>query len=81
MSSLRSRNGGIFSGRTFKPVIQILAKLALLQRRAQIDVGGGDHAHIHVPDLVAAQPLEFAILQDAQQLHLDGREARRRSRP
>ncbi len=55
-----------------QPVIEILAKCPLLQRRAQIHVGGGDHPHVDVPDFIAAQPLELALLQNAQQLHLNG---------
>ncbi len=58
-------------GQHVQTVIQVFAKRALFERRAQIHVGGGDHAHIDVPDFVAAQPLELALLQDAQQLHLD----------
>ncbi len=54
-------------------VVEVFAERALLERRAQILVGGGDHAHVDVPRHVAAQPLEFALLQNAQQLHLDGR--------
>ena len=55
-----------------EPVIKIFAKGALLQRGAQILVGGGDHAHVDVARHVAAQALELALLQDAQQLHLNG---------
>ena len=63
----------MFDRHDVQPVIQVLAKRALLQRGAQILIGGGDHAHVDVPRLVAAQPLELALLQDAQQLHLNRR--------
>ena len=36
-------------------------------------VRGRDHAHIDVLRLVAAEPLQFALLQNAQQLHLNRR--------
>src|SRR5438094_61769 len=36
----------------------------------QIAVGGSDHAHIHFRRRRIAQTLELALLQDAQQLHL-----------
>ena len=55
-----------------EPVVQIFAESALLERRAQVLVGGGDHAHVDAARDVAAQALELALLQDAQQLHLDG---------
>ncbi len=39
----------------------------------KIFVGGGDHAHIGLQDLFAADTHELAGLQDPQQLRLDGR--------
>ena len=37
---------------------------------AQIDVGGGDDPHVDTPGMAVAQPLEFTLLQHAQQLSL-----------
>ena len=53
-------------------VVEILAERAFFERGAQVAVGGGDQADIHFERFRAAEPLEFALLQDAQQLHLDG---------
>src|ERR1700679_983628 len=52
-------------------IVKIFAKGALLQRRAQILIGGGDYAYVNVPRGVAAQPLEYTLLQNTQQLHLN----------
>ena len=53
-----------------EPIKQILAEVALGDFFLQIDVGGGDHAHVHLHRLRIADALEFALLQDAQQFHL-----------
>src|ERR1017187_6862306 len=60
-------------GHHVEAVIEVLAKGALLKRGAQILVGGGHHAHVDMAGDVAAQALELALLQHAQQFHLDGR--------
>jgi hypothetical protein len=39
----------------------------------EVAVGGRDDAHVDLHGLVAADALELALLQHAQQLHLDGR--------
>ena len=56
-----------------KPVIKVLAKRALLERRAQVAIGGGNQPDINLHGTRAAQSLELALLQDAQQLDLRGR--------
>ena len=38
--------------------------------RAEVGVGGGDDADVHLDRLVVADALELALLQHAQQLHL-----------
>ena len=54
------------------PVSRLKARpRRLFQRRAQVLVGGRDHAHVDVARHVAAEAFEFALLQHAQQLHLD----------
>ena len=60
-------------GHDIQPVVEILAKGAFFERGAQIAIGGGDQAHVHFDRARAAEPLEFALLQNAQQLHLRGR--------
>src|SRR6266851_927793 len=51
-------------------VIEILAKSALADERQQINVGGRDDADIYLDLLGAAEPHEFALLDDAQELRL-----------
>ncbi len=53
-----------------QPVIQILAKRSLFERRAQIAIRRGDQPHIHFQRARSAEPFEFALLQHAQQFHL-----------
>ncbi len=68
-----SRSGGISIGTTFEPIIKVFAKRAFFQRRAQVAIRSGDHAHVHLQRLRSAQALKLALLQHAQQLHLDRR--------
>src|SRR5215471_446205 len=51
-------------------VIEIRAKRALLDRLVQIAIGSDDHANVGADDARAAETLELALLQDAQQLGL-----------
>ena len=75
MSSRRSRNGGHVERDHVEAVIQVVAKSARLDRLRQASVGGGNQADVQLDRLGAAQPLEFAFLQDAQQFGLQaGRE-------
>src|SRR5712691_4955112 len=57
-----------------EPVVQVLPEGALLHRGFQVLVGSGDQPDVDLDRLHAAQPLELALLQHAQQLDL-GREA------
>src|SRR5690606_32040983 len=43
-----------------------------LGQRLEIAVGGREHADVGGDGLAAAEPLEFAFLQDAQEFHLRG---------
>ena len=54
-------------------VIKIGAEFAALHRRFEIPVGGENKAHVHLDRLRAADALELAFLQHAQQLGLEGR--------
>src|SRR5690606_3238046 len=53
-------------------VEQVAAKAPLLDRLGQILVGRGNHPHIDLQRLGAAQPLQLTALQYAQQLALGG---------
>ena len=56
-----------------EPVEQILAEAAARDLLLEVAVGRGDEAHVDVDRLDAADALELALLQRAQQLdlHLD----------
>ena len=49
----------------FQPVVEILAKLALLDHRFEILVGRRDYPHVHAQRLIAADALEHLLLQHA----------------
>ena len=53
-----------------EPVVQVLAKTSGRDGRRQVGVGRADHAHFHATRGAAAQALELAGLQHAQQLGL-----------
>ena len=52
--------------------IQVVAEQSAGHRLLQVDIGGGDDAHVHAVGARAAQPLELPLLEDAQQLGLQG---------
>ncbi len=51
-------------------VVEVLAEAAGGDFLAQPTVGGGEDAHIEADRHAAAEPLDLALLQDAQQLGL-----------
>ena len=53
-------------------VVEILAKLLLLDRAREIDVARRDHAHIDFAHTAATERTDFAFLQHAQQAGLHG---------
>jgi hypothetical protein len=57
-------------GKHVQPVIQVAAEGILLHGLLQVLVGGRDDAHVHLEGPVPADPLEFPLLQNAQQPHL-----------
>ena len=65
---------------TRRAVPEVLAEAALGDHRAQVAVGGGDDPDVDALRLLAADALEGAVLEDAQQAHLRGQRAARRSR-
>src|SRR5580704_16115534 len=54
----------------FQSVVQVLAKCRLLYHTGQIAMRGGDEAYVNFMSAVAAEPLKFLLLQNAQQLRL-----------
>ena len=58
-------------GDHIQAIVQILAERAFFERGAQIAIRGGDQTHVDFERFGAAEALEFAFLQDAQQLHLN----------
>src|SRR5215813_1892126 len=54
----------------FQTIVKVLAKRALFYHRGQISMRGCDQSHVNLVRTVAAEPLEFLLLQDAQQLGL-----------
>src|SRR5262249_40902769 len=52
-------------------VVKVFAEGALFQRRPQGLIGSRNYAHIRVPRDIASQPLELALLEDAQQFYLN----------
>ena len=82
MSSRRSRSGGSSIGNDPQPIVEVLAEACpRATARAQVAVGRGDDARVG-PARPASSPTRsyVALLQDAQQLHLQVRAACRRSR-
>ena len=57
-------------GDDIEAIEKIFAEFALADRLPQIDVGGGDDAHIHLDLLDAAHVHEAAVLQHAQYFRL-----------
>ncbi len=70
MSFLRCAQRRQVDGDDVQPVEQVIAELAFLDLLPQIDVGGGDDAHVHLHFADAAEVHELAVLQDAQNLGL-----------
>ena len=58
-------------GDDVQAVVEILAERAFFERGAQVAIGGGDQAHVHFERFRSAEALEFALLQNAQKLHLN----------
>src|SRR5262245_1499168 len=53
-----------------EPVEQVLAEALLPDRQLQLLMRGRDHAHVHLDRVRGADRLEGAVLEHAQQLHL-----------
>ena len=70
MSSTRSRSGRHNDRHDVQPVEQIVLEPPLVHELAQVAVGRRDHADVHLLGPFRAERLDFALLQDAQQLGL-----------
>ncbi|MNQ64710.1 hypothetical protein D3C85_791430 [compost metagenome] len=64
------------NGEDIEAVEQVLAKAPGFNFTTQVQVGRGDHPHVHLDRCRAADPLDLALLQGAQDLAL-GTEAER----
>ena len=53
-----------------QPIVEVLAEAAVLDHFRQVGVGRGHHSHVHFDRLAVADALELALLEHAQQLHL-----------
>ena len=53
-----------------EPVVEVLAEGALAHARLEVLVRGGDHAHVGLQRLVAADAVEVAVGEHAQQARL-----------
>src|SRR5689334_349730 len=67
-----SQRGQLYDD-NLQPEIKILAELTLGHARFEIGVGRGNDARINLNLLPAAHPLKSLVLQESQQLHLNGK--------
>jgi hypothetical protein len=72
--ALRQRRQAQFD--RVQPVEQVFAEAPGGDQRLQVGIGRADDAHFHAAFAIAAQPLEAAGLQDAQELDLAGQRQR-----
>src|SRR6185312_16751986 len=54
-----------------EPEVEVLAEIALARLLLEVAVGGGDEADIDLDRLAAADPVDLALLDGAQQLRLE----------
>ena len=80
MSSARSRSGGARSGTTLRRKYRSSRNCPAATAACEVAVGRGDHAHVDLQRLLAADPRELAGLQHAQHLGLRRQRSCRRSR-
>ncbi len=67
---MRWRSGGSSMRDHVESVEEIFAEAAFADGGAQIDIGGGDDADVHLDLLGAAELHEAAVLEDAEDLGL-----------
>src|SRR4029077_11371859 len=61
---------GNLNGEDIQSIVQIAAKGALGDQLGKVAIGGGDHANVDALRAVAAQALEFLLLEHAKELGL-----------
>ena len=71
MSSRRSRRRRHLDRKHVQPVVEVLPELAFPDQLFQVPIRRRDDADIDLDRLLAPQPLDLLLLQDAQQLGLD----------
>jgi hypothetical protein len=54
----------------FEAVVEIAAEFLVGDHFGEVAIGGGDQAHVHRNGTIAAEALDLALLQGAQQLGL-----------
>ena len=59
--------GGDRGGKHVQAIEEIASERARLDRRLEVAVGGGDDAHVDTNRRAPSDPLELALLQDAEQ--------------
>jgi len=59
--------GGHVQGEHVEPIEEVRAEGAVGDGGVQIAIGGGDHADVHADGRAPPDPLEFALLQHAEQ--------------
>ena len=64
--------GGQVDRHHVEPVVEVLAEAPGLDLGFEVAVGGGDDAHVDLDGAGAADALQLAFLQHAQQLGLEG---------
>jgi hypothetical protein len=62
--------GGNLDRKYFQTIVKVLAKRPLLYHRRQVSMRGCDQPHVNLVRAVAAEPLEFLLLQNTQQFCL-----------
>ena len=54
-----------------QPIVQVCAKLVLINHRLEITIGGGNEADVGPDRPIATNPLEFLVLDRMEQLRLE----------
>ena len=70
MSPARSRSGGTLDREDGEAVVEVLAKALLAHGLEQVAIGRGNDPDIDPDRRRAADPIELALLEDAEQLDL-----------
>src|ERR1022692_2250279 len=58
-------------GKDMRPVVEIGAKLLLLNHAPEVLIGRGDHSYVHLDGAAATETLDLLFLQNAQKFRLE----------